>query len=410
MPNNARNQVSLAQRANIKNTPNKPKKRKSKNKTGLVVLLLVVLLATTTFLIVGGIWLSKRMKADEHNPDLVPLTAHTKTPDAYTKSMAYYLVGLFGEDKTSAVDTLAVVCWDKKKDSLSILQLPQDTYLGDSGRWAVNRLADVWANPKPIDWCTSCRRSVTAEEINEDKRHTVCNTTITQMTGSASQDLYAVVNSLLGLPIDGHLLIPQQALVKLVNLVGGIDIDLDAAMTVEGISYKKGVQLVDGNGALYYATNRKTGITNDIQHAVKQRKVLLSLFQRLTHVDSNKLSGSILGPLMNGSTPIYSNLKRADIIQLIEDMRGVKPEAMTAYMLPGEQAKAGGKTYFTANRASLLTLLNESFVPYGPKVTEAQLGITQIAAKTKPDLYKQVLSEIAVAQSSIVPTTTKAAS
>lgn len=398
--------MSLAEKAGAKTAPHKAgKRRKSKSNIAIIAVLVTVILLVIVFLIVGVIYVYKSSDNTVNNPDTVSLTSHVTTPSEYSGKMAYYVVGILGKDSSTPCEMLSILCYNKEKQTINILEIPQDTYLGNSGEWAVTRTGNVWNNPKTLNWCKTCRVEVPDSEIKNGK-HTKCNTAITKMAGSSSEDLCDVFNDQYGLPVDGYFMFPQEALVKLVDLLGGVDVNLESAMTVNSIKYAAGVRTLDGSAALYYITNRKSGISGDIDRIVRQRKVMLAIFQRLARESKTELTEDSLGPIMNCSTPIKTDFTRADLITLFLSMGKVDPASMTAYVLPGETGKVKSETYFAAHKTELLSLLNQSFRPFGTKLTEKDLGLTEINKKGTADTHKQVLSEIEVKQSGAIVTTT----
>ncbi len=424
MPENNRNnrkgsnsrpnsQVNLAQKAGVKKTgtaaPKKKKKNAQTKKIVLIVFLLLVIVGLLFFLIVGGISVYRTMFDTNRNVKEVQLTSHDTTPEADRDKVAYYVLGILGKDEEEKLaeekptEALSLLCWDKQKKTVNILQFPQDTYYNAEN---AKRISDVWVNPKPLNWCESCRCRLEDEEISDGK-HTVCGTTVTQKKGSASEALLDVFNDDYGLPVDGWFLIPQEALVKLVNLLGGVDVELEAAMTVGEVNYPAGVQTLDGEAAVYYSMNNTGGIDGDIARMLKQRKVLLGVFQRLVRQSEKQLTNDSIGPLMNGSTPILSGHSRTQMIALLQEIGKVPASSMTTYVVPGESAKHEGGTYFTPHRGALLTLLNEAFNPYGKELVNGDMKFTALSESGTADQHKQVLSDIEVVQSGAVATTTE---
>ena len=404
--NNQPRQINLAQKAGATVTGAKKTNKKRKmppKKIMIIAILITIIVSMIVFLILAGRYVYN-IVVPPKTVNNVSLTSHETTPEADQGKVAYYVLGLLGEENNSPTEMMSILCYDKQKKTINILQIPQDTYLGESGQWATKLVSEVWGNPKPLDWCTSCRKQLTSAEITDGK-HTVCGTKVTQKTGSAPEDLLDVFNDQYGLPVDGYFLMPQKALVKLVNLLGGVDVNLEEAMTVGEIDYNTGVQTLDGDAALYYALNRKDGVSGDIDRLVRQRKVFLAIFQRLARQTKKQLEDDTLGPLMNGSTPICSYNTRAEMIDILLNVGVVKPASMTAYILPGETGKTGGVTYFAAHKAELLKLLNQSFNPYGTALTESDLGLTEIKKDGETDLHMQVLSDIEAKQSGAVVTT-----
>ena len=396
-----------AAKAGAKTAAQKRKKNEKTKKTVLIVVLVTIIVALLVFLIVGVVSVYKAISTPEQDPGEVNLTQHTTTPEADQDKVAYYILGILGADEedkpaeSKPTEALSLLCWDKKQGAVNILQLPMDTYYGGS---TAKRISDIWASPAPLNWCETCGKRLSDSEI-ADGKHTVCGTKVTQKKGSSSQELLRAFNEQLGLPVDGYFLIPQEALVKLVNLLGGVDVNLEAAMTVGDVDYPAGVQTLDGEAARYYAMNTSGGINGDIDRMLKQRKVLLGVFQRLVRQTESQLSNDTIGPLMNGSTPILSDHTRQEMIEILLAMKDISPASMTAYILPGGSVKQDDGTYFAANRASLSALLNEAFTPYGSKVQADALALPA-ESEGEPDTHKQVLSEIAVTQSGAVATTT----
>ena len=147
---------------------------------------------------------------------------------------------------------------------------------------------------------------------------------------------------------------------------------------------------------------------------------MLALFQRLSAREVEDLNENIVGPLMNGSTPIRCNsgtdAMRSMLIgpsnrdmedmtlalalsTMLHDMGQIPLENITAYIIPGEAASANSVAYYGIHRAELAELLNSSFNPYGMPVTEANLQVTELAVNGTSDTHTQAMSEIAISQS-----------
>ena len=421
-------QVNLAQKASGQGGTSSPQaskttksKKRKRSRTVLLVLLVVLIAVSLVFVIVMGKMVYDSLVTPKKK-NTATLSSYVTTPEADQDKVAYYLVGMFGEDRTKSMDMLSIVCFDKKAKTVNILDLPQDTYVGEDGDWAVKRVADVWANPKPLDWCESCRKQVFAPEI-KDGRHNIpdCGRPITQKTGSASEGLIQLVNKQYGLPVDAFFLMERESFVKLVNLMGGVDVLLEEAMTLGEIKYKAGVQTLTGEAALQYCNTFKAGADGDVGRIVKRRKVMAALLDRMCdeydgydQFSKDKLNKAvaadkILDALMKGSTPIRTNAQTGEMMQILGMMRDVSFESITAYVLPGGAAKSGGVTYFSPNKAELLTLLNENFNPYGREILEGDLQLATQSGAKKSDLHKQTFAEVMADQSGEVTATTTAA-
>ena len=377
------------------------KKRKKKNGRRIITIaatVFMLLLAILIFVLAQAL-LAGSGKKDTSSSDV---NVYDTTPKSLQGKMAYYVVGLLGEEETSATEALMIVCYDKKADTLNILEVPQDTYLGDSDLWSVKKAGQVWGNPAPLDWCDFEGKRIFKADV---ERHKAAGHPVSQRAGSASYNLISVFNEQYSLPVDEYFMIPQAGFVKLVNLVGGIDVQLESTMKVGTVTYQKGLATLDGQAALQYVLTRDKGVDGDIKRIVRQRKVFLALFQRLGAQTKQELETESLAPVMKGSTPIRTEMSTADLVSLVMELSKIKPEKMTAQLLPGEKTAFNSDSYYSVHRGDLLTQLNTYFNPYGEEITDADLQVTELAKGSGSNVHFQVLSELAVDQSGTATTT-----
>ncbi len=418
-------QVSLAQKAKgtgtARQTAAKSKKRRRRKAATIVMSILVVILLA--FVIVAGVLVWQSLDGADEKPE-VTLSSYQTTPEEQRDKVAYYAFGLMGEEETGTLDALAYICYDRQAKSLSVLQLPAATYVDDAALWSNNKAGDAYGSPRPLDWCNTCRRSVKAEEI-EDGEHTVCGARLTQKASSATESFINLFNVQYGMPVDNYFLMPQEALVKLVDLMQGIDVELEGDMEVGDVSYKKGTQTLTGEAALYYATqyNYKGTPASDIDRIVRQRKVFTALFQRLCAAGETKLTDDVFGPLMNGGTPIRMNTGSAGLASLLTDPSGrtveeltpatalvglfgelaeVQAEQITYYLLPGEAGKSGSEAVYATHKADLAALLRESFDPTGTVFSEDKMAVAELKTSKETDLKKQTAAEIQIPQTGLI--------
>lgn len=373
------------------------KKKSSRGRRVVIILLVVLIVLVGVFLFFMGRYIYQQIVTPKKGND-VNLSSYDTTPESDRDKVAYYVVGLAGEETTDPLERLSLVCYDKQAGTLNILEIPQDTYIDDSTLWSVNKTGSVWGNPKPVDWCEYERRRVYPEEI-ADGKHTTCGQPVTQKTGSASENLISIFNEQYSMPVDGFFILSQDAFVKLVDLMDGVDVNLEEEMTVDSVVYPAGVQTLAGDAALQYMLKREDGVQGDIDRLVRQRKVMAALFQRLIATPEKSLQEDSLVPLMNGSTPIRSNLTSEEMVELLTGMAGITPANMTAYVIPGEVASSDSVNYYSVHRAELAALLNQAFNPYGRTITEADLQVKELATGGESDTHMQVLSEVVADQS-----------
>ena len=394
-------------------TATKKKKKKKKKGYGriiLTVLMVLVILAASAFIYYLGktVYTNYVRGEDEGGTvEVNPITYET-TPVAQSEKVGYYLVGLMGEDGLSDdLQMLSLLCFDKVNKEMHILQIPRDTYLGTDGTFKVKKAGQVYANPQDYDWCDTCRKRVFAPEIAEDGTHSVCGRELVKKEGSATVNLVEIVNQQYGLPVDGYYIFEQKTLLKLVDLVGGINVDLSVDVTVEDTTYQKGVRIIDGAAALKYITSAKDTVDGDIARFDRFQQVFTALMQRLFVMDGDKLTADVFQPLMMGSTPIRVAVDDgyAKIVKLVQSLSGVPFDKMTAYVIPGEVTTSEGVTYYSVHRQELLALLNASFNPVGDPLGEGDMGAVELAAGGQTDLRETRLSQWMVEQNTVITTT-----
>ena len=400
----------------------KPAGTRKKNTRGrkvVIILLVVLIVISLLFIFFTGRYLYLQIASPKESASDTPLSSYDTTPETDVDKVAYFAFGLMGATATDPTELLSLVCYDKQAKTIRILEIPMDTYLGDSDLFAVKKTSEVWGNPKPVIWCEYEAKRVYSEEV-ADGKHTYCGHEVTEKAGSASGGLISIFNEQYAMPVDNFFLLPQEALVKLVDLVDGVDVQIDSKQKLGGITYEPGVQTLGGQAALEYVLQKDKGVGGDIDRLLRQRRVMLALFQRLSAREVKDLKDNIIGPLMNGSTPIRSNsgtaAMRSMLIKpsnkemdemtlslalstMLHDMGQVQLADITACVIPGEAASANSVAYYSVHRAELATLLNSSFNPYGIAVTEANLQVTELAAGGASDTHTQAMSEIAVPQS-----------
>lgn len=420
-------QVSLATASGSKN-----RKKKKKVPVGTVIIrvmvgVLVGLSLTFIGVVIFGIVSSFNSGGNEHN---VVLNTYDTTPEAESKKVSYFLVGLTGGDESDMMDMVSLVCFDKKAKTVRVLQVPADTYIGNSDAWAVSRVGKVWSNPTPLVWCDTCRGRVYEPE-QQGGKHATCGTPLTTKTGSSVESLLSVFNDQYSMPVDNFFILSPDTLKQMVDAVGGIDVQLETAMKVGEISYPAGKQILSGEAALYYVTDYNFNGTpaQDSARLMRQRKVWVALLQRMAAMSREDLQKNVITPVMTGANPIRSNNDAASVAKmlagiysgktdnvtfaealsrLIDAFDKVDPGNCAFYLMPGQTGKQGTATYFGVNKPALVTLLKDKFNPYGLELKEEHLQVATLAGVSGTvDVKEQTMKQIAVEQSAATTAATQ---
>lgn len=205
-------------------------------------------------------------------PEMIPLPTATGTaPPLPTNTPAptptprpalaldipdhYVNIALLGSDKRPGsgawrTDSMIIVSVDFEANVVRLLSLPRDlwVYIPGHGYNRVNT-ADLWG------------------EL--DKK------------GTGPERVKQTLHYNLGIPIHYYVRIDFQGFIKIIDAVGGVDIDVECPLA--DINLSAGMHHMDGKQALRYARSRKS--TNDFDRGRRQRKVLMALWDQALTLD-----------------------------------------------------------------------------------------------------------------------------
>ena len=110
-----------------------------------------------------------------------------------------------------------------------------------------------------------------------------------------------------GIPVDYYYAVTMPAVKQLVDVVGGVDYDLELSYTMMGRRYYKGQQHLDGQGVLDYLRVRKNiAESGDVNRVNRQKKMMVALFDRMQQqnliVKIPEIVGSFSGQLFTNCT------------------------------------------------------------------------------------------------------------
>lgn len=429
MSNNGQKQVSLAGAAG-----NPKKKKKAFPWKPVAVVAALAAIVVVVVLLVGQLGGSDGPMLSARE-----MVTYTVTPDNISGNVSYYLLGVTGSKTTDRLDMVAVMCYNRKKDSISVLQMPVSTYVSKEAGYAVNALGDVWGNPQPVPFCSAHRTELTTDNI-VDGTHKDCGAKVEYRIGSSTEDMIRVINQQYGLPIDNYLLIPRAGLVQLIDALGGVDIKLDKKTTLSGTTYEAGVQTLHGQAAVTYAVeyNYTGTVASDRERMLRQRQVFAALLQRIGKgkladlYDVDKNTGSTkgaIGQLMLSADPIRFNttsfgkarllnisetaankMKLSDAMaRFLYEIGQVSLNQITCSILPGESATSGSATVYSVNRVQTIELLKAQMNPYDLTLDDTTVKVPQLLLKQgTADTATATLDTYAQEQTGTVTTTTRA--
>jgi len=188
----------------------------------------------------------------------VPTPAPTRTPPTVFQvdiPNRYLNIVLLGSDKRPysgawRTDSMIVVSVDTESNVVRLLSIPRDLWVYIPGH-GYNRIntADLWG------------------ELAQK--------------GSGPDWIKRTIHHNLGIPIHYYVRVDFRGFMKIIDTVGGVDIDVDCPLP--DINLSAGMHHMDGKEALRYARSRKS--TSDFDRGRRQRKVLLALWEQALNLD-----------------------------------------------------------------------------------------------------------------------------
>ena len=237
-------------------------------------------IATDTKVIISK---DKEMKKSE--------TSKVEVASAKKSVTEPFTILLMGIDSTAEVlskkavangDTLILITFNPKTLNATMLSIPRDSYVPIA----------CWANKA------------------ENK--------ITHAAGYGNDCMINTIQNYFGIKIDYYAKINFKGLVKLVNAVGGVEVDVPTKLCTDNssrggkICIKAGRQTLNGEQALVFARNRKQLVNGDFGRAQHQQEIIMALINKMKTITKVSQFTSILDTV---SKSLDTNLTTKQILE-----------------------------------------------------------------------------------------------
>jgi polyisoprenyl-teichoic acid--peptidoglycan teichoic acid transferase len=150
------------------------------------------------------------------------------------------------------------------------------------------------------------------------------------------------VEELVGVDIDYYLLTSFHGLRRMVNGVGGIEVEIPYAMNdaASGAVFSPGPQMLDGRQALAFARNRKDTPNGDFSRSENQGRLILGALERLRK-DVRRDPLSLFTWLTSGLRNIQTELSAGEVFDLALAALTIEPNRVVNRVTPGGIGFAG---------------------------------------------------------------------
>ncbi len=135
-----------------------------------------------------------------------------------------------------------------------------------------------------------------------------------------------------GMAVDYYYAVNFEAVVTLVDAIGGVDFDLDIPFTLNGVRYEPGKYHFNGQEVLKYLRLRKsTGDRSDLPRVDRQKRMMIAVFDQLKKENLLTSIPAILNTAING---FQTNTTLAQTTALANFALGIDADSIGMHTMP----------------------------------------------------------------------------
>lgn len=255
------------------------------------------------------------------------------------------------DDDVGRSDTLMIATLDPKKDQAALMSIPRDTRVKIKGHgWDKINAAYAYGSAKG------------GTEAGEK---------LAQRT----------VEDFLGVNMDHYVVINIQAFQKIIDAIGGIDIDVEKRMYYEDpwdddggliIDLQPGMQHMDGKTAVTYVRYRDE--EGDIGRIKRQQKFMKACMDKITSPAIIPKLPSVISEVMSS---VKTDLSFRQLLEFAGTLKEAQKNGLKTEMVPGKPLYIDGISYWIPDLQKLRTTLADTLGITMSASEKAQLERTQ---------------------------------
>ena len=301
--------------------------KKQNKRSGIKKYLLIAVFVLVAVIIGSGIWLSSLWNQIYQvvMPDdqgIFPHTGQSETDEiAIPDIMNVLLLGLDPRDQGKRSDTIMIMTLNHRNGEISLFSIPRDMRVQIPGHGK--------------------------DKINH--AYAYGGVALTR----------EVVEDFLDIKIDHYITTDFDGFTNIIDLLGGIELDIEKRMYYEGIDVlidlKPGLQHLDGEKALQFVRWRSDGEA-DLGRVRRQQQFLKALLQEIIAF-KNILRFPKLMPEV--AENIKTDLELNQALLLANKLKSVDFEQINTYTLPGRNQKIDGISYVIPLEEEIRSLVDE---------------------------------------------------
>lgn len=333
---------------NINSKDNKKKKKKSKVGKVIKFILLFLLIVLIAYVVYFA-WKYHNHTSNMEGKEYDPLSATALGIDPEKlKTIGRLNVLILGEsgigDGYKLTDSIMIASYNPQTQQASLLSIPRDTYVGKKNK------------------DTASANYLASYKMNAVYRN-----------GTNLEETIECVNNLTGLELENYILIDTDAIIDIVDAIGGVWFDVPIDMDYEDLNQdlyihlKAGYQLIDGNKAeqLLRFRHNQDGTSypaeygdNDIGRMRTQREFIQATAKQLLKIENVTKVVNLLDIVFDN---VKTNLDMQTLKYYIPYIFKFNTSNIVSDTLPGEPEKCNEIWIYTADKTKTKQVIQDLF-------------------------------------------------
>lgn len=321
----------------------KTKKKKSKTslKDKILITIFSIIIVVSVVCVAGVLLLNTSFFENKDRPGDGTINENIVTPtEVKDKYVNFLVVGVDyvkGSSRGHLTDTIMVVSFDIEGKNIDVLQIPRDSYIGNFT--PTGKINSVYGRAE----------------------------------GGGINGLADMIFNTFNITIDHYVTIDMTGFVRIVDKIGGVEVNVPQRIELEGAILKPGLQVLDGWRAEKFVRERKSYSNGDLGRMDMQKIFMKALIDKIFGMGKKEII-SLAPTLIN---EITTDLTLGEMLGYYNKLMDVdKASGINFYTAPiSGGGKYRGNSVVILDKQKTADLLNEHFRPYTKKVSADEIGI-----------------------------------
>ena len=171
------------------------------------------------------------------------------------------------------------------------------------------------------------------------------------------------LRTFLGLDIDYYVQVNYQALINIVDALGGVDYDVPPGIEIDKgkVQIKPGPNHLDGNEVMWYLRTRNIYDNGDIGRVNTQQAFVKAMVDEMVKKSKDI---NLMTFISNYLRYVKTNLPMTAMMDLAGNINNFSSDKMTTHTVPGMEETIGGVSYYIPDYQKTWDIVDENFTNF----------------------------------------------